>query len=489
MELKMMMNWLVLLIFGGLVLVFGVLKRLNDWYYEAKLGKLWPKLPPGHMGWPFLGSSLSFIKDYTAGRPRSFLKTLKIRHGKADMYKTHLLGRACVIVYTPEICRQVLTNEEIFIPSLPKNIVILSGRKSLMQVTKAEHRRLRRLTTAPVSSHTALEMYINDIEQTVMNGLEEWASMKSPIELLTEMKKLTFKVIWNIFMGSTSSMGENESSLFYEVAAGFLSLPINFPGFGFHKSFKAREKLMERLQCIIDEKRSMKTRKGENWEAKDTMDLLIDVKDEDGEELDDETIRDLIFGKLFAGHETSAYTAMWAVLFLTDHPHTFQKAKEEQEELIRRRPSTQKGINLSEFKQMKYLSQVIDETLRVGSITSLLYRETTIDVEINGKIIPKGWRVLPWLSELYMNETSFSSPQDFNPSRWDNVRVKPGAFVPFGLGNRLCPGSDLAKLEISIFLHYFLLNYKVERLNPKSKLTYAPFPHPEDKCLARVFKV
>lgn len=80
MELKMMMNWLVLLIFGGLVLVFGVLKRLNDWYYEAKLGKLWPKLPPGHMGWPFLGSSLSFIKDYTAGRPRSFLKTLKIRY-------------------------------------------------------------------------------------------------------------------------------------------------------------------------------------------------------------------------------------------------------------------------------------------------------------------------------------------------------------------------------------------------------------------------
>ena len=84
---------------------------------------------------------------------------------------------------------------------------------------------------------------------------------------------------------------------------------------------------MERLQCIINEKRSMKERKGENWEAKDTMDFLIDVKDEDGEELDDETIRDLIFGKLFAGHETTAYTAMWAVLFLTDHPHTFQKAK------------------------------------------------------------------------------------------------------------------------------------------------------------------
>lgn len=161
----------------------------------------------------------------------------KGRYGKADMYKTHILGRASIIICTPEICRQVLTNEEIFIPSLPKSVLLLSGRKSLMHVSKAEHRRLRRLTTAPISSHAALEMYINDIENIVMNGLEEWASMTTPIELLTEIKKLTFKVIWKIFMGSTSSMGAMES-LFYEVAVGFLCLPINFPGFGFHKSFK-----------------------------------------------------------------------------------------------------------------------------------------------------------------------------------------------------------------------------------------------------------
>jgi ent-kaurenoic acid hydroxylase len=35
-----------------------------------------------------------------------------------------------------------------------------------------------------------------------------------------------------------------------------------------------------------------------------------------------------------------------------------------------------------------------------------------------------------------------------------------GTFLPFGLGARLCPGNDLAKLEISVFLHHFLLGYK-----------------------------
>jgi hypothetical protein len=37
---------------------------------------------------------------------------------------------------------------------------------------------------------------------------------------------------------------------------------------------------------------------------------------------------------------------------------------------------------------------------------------------------------------------------------------KAGTFLPFGAGSRLCPGNDLAKLEISIFLHYFLLNHR-----------------------------
>ncbi|XP_023007796.1 beta-amyrin 11-oxidase-like isoform X1 [Cucurbita maxima] len=487
MEVK---NWLVLIV-AAFVFVLGILKRLNGWYYAAKLGKTWPKLPPGDMGWPLLGSTISYIKNFISGQPSNFIANFYIRYGKRDMYKTHLLGRATIIVCSSELCRQVLGDEDNFKPSLPKNINMLTGRKSLVQVFKAEHKRLRRLTMAPISGHAALEMYINHIEHTVMSGLEEWASMKNPIELLSEIKKLTFKIIWNIFMGSSSlesSIGEMEG-LFSEVALGFISLPINFPGFNLHKALKARKKLLDILQSIIDQKRLVRKRQGTSWEAKDMMDLLMEVKDEDGEELDDETIRDLIFGKLFAGHETSAYTAMWAVLFLTKHPHIFQRAKEEQELIVAQRPTTQKGIILSEVKRMKFLSQIIDETLRVGGVTLMLFREAVVDVEINGKIIPKGWKVIPWFGELYMDEKLFPSPREFNPSRWDNYVATPGAFIPFGSGSRYCPGSDLAKLEISIFLHYFLLNYKIEQLNPKCPMTYMPFPHPKDKCLARVHKV
>ncbi|OMO70935.1 Cytochrome P450 [Corchorus olitorius] len=70
-----------------------------------------------------------------------------------------------------------------------------------------------------------------------------------------------------------------------------------------------------------------------------------------------------------------------------------------------------------------------------------------------------------------------------------NYNLKAGSFLPFGGGSRICPGADLAKLETSIFLHYFLLNYKLERINPRAPITYLPTPQPGDKCLAKIIKV
>ncbi|KAA0053062.1 beta-amyrin 11-oxidase-like isoform X1 [Cucumis melo var. makuwa] len=484
---------------------FGVLKRLNNLYYALKLGKKWDELPPGDLSWPLVGSTLSFLKYFTFGPPESFIADFSRRYGKLDMYKTHIFGKPTIIVCKPEICRQVLLTEEAkFIPGYPITMTTIFGRKSLHQVPKEEHRKLRRLTTAPISGHAALEMYIDHIEHTVISGLEEWSRTEKPLELLTTIKHLTLKVIWNIFMGSTpiksTSIREMEN-LNEDIALAFFTLPINFPGFPFHKALmertkiisntnatKSRKRLNEILQSILDEKRMVKKSKGENWKAKDMMDLLMEVRDEDGEGFDDETITEMIFSMLFGGQETSAFTTMWAVLFLTDNPHIFQKAKEEQEDIVRRRASTQKGVSLSEIKQMKYLSQVIDETLRLGSIAFATFREATTDVEINGKIIPKGWKVILWLRELYMDEKLHPSPQQFNPSRWDNFTGSSGAFTPFGLGVRMCPGRDLARIEISIFLHYFVLNYKVERLNAECELNYLPIAYPKDKCLARVIK-
>ncbi|GMY20757.1 beta-amyrin 11-oxidase [Fagus crenata] len=85
------------------------------------------------------------------------------------------------------------------------------------------------------------------------------------------------------------------------------------------------------------------------------MDLLMEAEDEDSLKLEDEDITDLLLLFLTAGFDSSAISTLWAIIHLTEHPEALKKAKEEQEVIIRKRPSDQKGLNLKEIKQMEYL--------------------------------------------------------------------------------------------------------------------------------------
>nr|ASB17943.1 cytochrome P450 CYP88A85 [Polygala tenuifolia] len=489
-ELKSICFLLAAALLGGYAFVFGLLKKLHEWYHVAKVGMTKYPLPPGDMGWPVLGNIPTFIRKFKSD-PDSFIFDLVARYGKTGMYKTHLFGSPSIIVCTPETCRRVFTDDEQFKLGYPESAKILTGRKAFHSISNAEHKRLRKLTTSPINGHEALSMYIDLIEHIAIDSLEQLASMKEPVELLKELRHFAFKVITNIFVGSDAdavNLGFLEHC-YTDLNQGLKSRVINFPGFPFYKAMKARKKLVKLLQALLDGKRTPRTRKGERDVKKGMMDLLMEIKDEDGTPLDDEYIVDLLLLFFLAGHESSAHGVLWSVIFLTANPEVFKKAKEEQEEVIKRRPSTQKGLTLSEIRQMHYLSMVIDEMLRRTSISFSNFREAKMDVIMNGYKIPKGWKVLIWNRAVHMDPEVYTNPQEFNPSRWENRIVRPGTYLPFGLGSRLCPGSDLAKLETAIFLHHFLLNYRMERINPDCPLKYLPCPHPADNCLARIIKV
>ncbi|KAK8548534.1 hypothetical protein V6N13_054676 [Hibiscus sabdariffa] len=456
------------------VILFGFLKKINEWYYVSMLGKKQHPLPPGDMGWPFIGNLWSFLRAFKSQDPDSFIHNLIKRHGPTSIYKTHLFGSPSVIVCSPEICRKVLTDDEHFSLGYPSSAIRLGGKKSLYGVPNSEHRRLRRLISDPINGHRALALYIGHIEDVVIPSLVELATMNRPIKFFTEMKRNGLKVIAQVLLGSAedlvlSSMVKCYADLF----PGVFSMPINVPGFAFHRALKVKKKGM--------------------------IDLLMEVENDKGEKLEDEHIIDLLLLILFAGLESTAHTIMWALIYLNRHPEMLQEAKKEQQEVIERRPSSQKGLSLTEIKQMEYLPKVIDETLRLGNIGFAFFRKAATDVNIKGYTyfcskgytIPKGWKVVAWHRAIHMDPNIYSNPNEFLPSRWElqDHRLKGRNFIPFGAGSRSCPGADLAKLEISIFLHYFLLNYKLEEVNPKGPINYLPVPRPADDCLARIIKL
>ncbi|XP_022875786.1 ent-kaurenoic acid oxidase 2-like [Olea europaea var. sylvestris] len=268
---------------------------------------------------------------------------------------------------------------------------------------------------------------------------------------------------------------------------GVRAMAINVPGFAYYKALKARKKLVATFQSIVDERR-VRRRKNLSTHKKDMMDTLMEVEDENGRKLTDEEIIDVLVMYLNAGHESSGHITMWATLFLQTHPEIFEKAKAEQEAIVKNKPPGQKGITLKEVRQMEYLSKVIDETLRVVTFSFVVFREANKDVNISGYTIPRGWKVLVWFRTVHHDWETFVEPKKFDPSRWDGFTPKAGSFLPFGGGSRLCPGNDLAKLEIAIFLHYFLLGYKFERSNAACPLMYLPHCRPKDNCLGTIKK-
>ncbi|VFR00088.1 unnamed protein product [Cuscuta campestris] len=478
----------------GLIIVIAIWalllgRRVNGWYYErAKLGKeKSSSLPPGDLGWPFIGNMWSFLSAFKSPHPDSFISSFLSRYGRTGIYKAHMFGSPSIIVTTPEGCRKVLSDDEAFKPGWPAATTELIGRKSFVGLPFEEHKRLRKLTMAPVNGHDALSFYIGYIEESVKFSLEKWASM-GKIEFLTQVRKLTFRIIMHIFL---SSEGENVAEAlekeYTTLNYGVRAMAINIPGFAYHNALKARKNLVAILQSIVDKRRErMRSKKDGGNENKDMMDRLLEVRDDNGRGLDDEEIIDVLIMYLNAGHESSGHITMWATVFLQQHPEVFKKAKAEQEEIARNMPHGQKGLTLKEIRQMEYLSKVIDETLRVVTFSLFVFREAIKDVNVSGYTIPKGWKVLVWFRGVHLDKEIYDDPLEFNPSRWDNLIPKVGSFLPFGAGSRLCPGNDLAKLEISIFLHYFLLGYELERENPDCPLMYLPHCRPKDNCVGKI---
>ncbi|XP_039007415.1 ent-kaurenoic acid oxidase 2-like [Hibiscus syriacus] len=297
-------------------------------------------LPPGDMGWPLLGNMWSFVRAFKSQNPESFISNLKQRYGETGVYKIKFFWKPCIIVCSPELCRKVLTDDEQFQLGYPLSNLVCNG-TPLDCISSSVNKWFRRLTAATgLNQQESLSSYIGSIEEIVIGTLEEWSKTNKPILFFPEVNKIAFKVMMTIFLGS----GTNDTSIesmekyYTDVFGGLFCMPINIPGFAYNRAVKAREMLMKGIRGVLKERKHdvLNSKRG-------LIDFIREADDPNGEELDDELVAIILLLFLIAGRESSGRVAAWATVFLHDHPRVLQKAKEEQEEIMRRRSPSQKG--------------------------------------------------------------------------------------------------------------------------------------------------
>lgn len=421
-------------------------------------------LPPGSLGWPYIGETFQLYSE----NPNVFFASKEKKYG--SVFKSHILGCPCVMMSSPEAAKFVLvTKSNLFKPTFPASKERMLGKEAIFFNQGDYHAKLRRLVLRAFMPD-AIRNFVSDIDSIASITLNSLQG--SLFNTFQEMKTYTFNVaLLSIFGKDEVKYREDLKRCYYILEKGYNSMPINLPGTLFNKSMKARKELAQILAQIISSRREMK---------KDHQDLLASFMG-DKESLTDQQIADNVIGVIFAARDTTASVLTWIIKYLADNPSVLQTVREEQESIIKGKQESgeEMGLTWADTKKMPYTIRVIQETLRVASILSFTFREAVEDVEFEGYLIPKGWKVLPLFRNIHHNPDIFPEPEKFDPSRFE-VAPKPNTFLPFGNGIHACPGNELAKLEILVLLHHLTTNYRWSIIGPQNEIKYGPFALPQN---------
>jgi cytochrome P450 len=96
------------------------------------------------------------------------------------------------------------------------------------------------------------------------------------------------------------------------------------------------------------------------------------------------------------------------------------------------------------------MDSAVEEVLRYRTSVHVIRRQTSDDVELQGKTIPEGDFVVAHLGAANRDPRQFDDAESFDPTR------QPNKHLAFGRGPHTCLGAPVARLEAEIMLSAFL---------------------------------
>ncbi|KAI8318515.1 cytochrome P450 [Martensiomyces pterosporus] len=190
----------------------------------------------------------------------------------------------------------------------------------------------------------------------------------------------------------------------------------------------------------------------------DVLQAYIDAEDPNSKiKMTPPQITAEIFVTLHAGTDTSSNTLSWTIHLLMLHPQHYKRAVDE----VRSSFDKDHLITFDEIKEDSlYLEACVYESMRIRPVIPFLPRVVPPGgVTLQGHFIPEGYTCIPLISAANINKDVWDEPHIFNPERFIDNEENKRNVLTFSAGARICPGRNLAWVEMLTTLANLLNSY------------------------------
>lgn len=162
---------------------------------------------------------------------------------------------------------------------------------------------------------------------------------------------------------------------------------------------------------------------------------------------------------LMAAHQATGATLAWAQLLLARHPHTLAALRQELQDI-----DWTQIQQLQDLRRCPLLRAVLQETMRLyPPAYALVPRQLSQDVQVLGRKLSRGDIVMVSSWVTHRDPRWFPEPEAFRPERFLSSQALPaGAYFPFGLGDRACPGTGMAMMDLAVSLAYWVSHWDIQ---------------------------
>lgn len=419
-----------------------------------------------------------------AAMRRDYLAVIAAQRPLGDLVRQQILGERGVDVFDPELLRALMVDHadalvrwqrgpEVFAELMGQSVLVTEGatwqrqRRMLMQA----------FTPKRVAGYGAL---MAEAATAGLDGVREGEVAMDGLYSHLTMDVIS-RTLFSTPIGGDTAAAADAVQVLSETALAEMFWPVTLPDWlplpGKAAKRRAHRLIRSLLAGHIDARRASGDVKP------DLLGMLMALRDEaTGEALSAQEVYDQCMVSFQAGHETSATALLWWSWLLAAHPDMQAQARAEVDSVLAGR-----APGAEDLAALPCLGATLKEAMRLyPPVAAVMTRRLTREVSVGGVRLPARTlvRVTPWL--LHRDPRWWPQPLAFQPGRFlpsstgqAPHEIPRGAYIPFGLGPRVCLGQHFAVLEMTLIAALVLQRFELspvgtEAPKPRMAVTLRP---------------